>query len=64
MPIDFKLVLERLLSGFQEKNIRIADIEMLASLHNRELDWELLKRYFTIFQMDDLFRNIKEAAEE
>ena len=42
----------------------IADIEMLVSVHNRKLDWELLKRYFTIFEMDDLFEKIKEAAKE
>jgi hypothetical protein len=58
------LKLQAVYNNPKREKIDIADIEMLVSLHNRDLDWELLKRYFTIFQMDDLFRKIKEAAKE
>jgi len=58
------LKLQAVYNNPKREKIDMADIEMLVSVHNRKLDWELLKRYFTIFEMDDLFEKIKEAAKE
>ena len=58
------LKLQAVYNNPKREKIDMADIEMLVSVHNRELDWELLKRYFTIFEMDELFGKIKEASKE
>lgn len=58
------LKLQAVYNNPKREKIDMADIEMLVSVHSKEFDWELLERYFTIFQMDDLFRKIKEAAKE
>lgn len=58
------LKLQAVYNNPKREKIDIADIEMLVSVHDKELDWELLKKYFMIFQMDDLFTKIKEAAKE
>jgi len=57
------LKLQAVYNNPKREKIDMADIEMLVSVR-KGLDWELLRRYFTIFQMDDLFVKIKEAAKE
>jgi hypothetical protein len=37
-----------------------ADIESLLSLHKEGLDWQLIGKYFKIFEMEDLLRKIRE----
>jgi hypothetical protein len=57
------LKLQAVYNNPKREKIDMADIEMLVSVH-KNLDWELLKSYFTIFQMDDLFEKIKKSARE
>lgn len=38
-----------------------ADIGALLSLHSEILDWELVEKYFEIFGMEDLLREIRET---
>lgn len=46
------------------EKVDIADIEMLVSLHGKNLDWELVERYFTIFKMEDLYKKLREDSQE
>jgi hypothetical protein len=36
------------------------DIESLLSLHKENLDWQLIEKYFKIFEMEDLLKKIRE----
>lgn len=38
----------------------LADIEELMRLHGRSIDWDLVEDYFALFEMDPLFRNLKD----
>ncbi|MBI5632028.1 MAG: nucleotidyl transferase AbiEii/AbiGii toxin family protein [Nitrospirae bacterium] len=57
------LKLQAVYNNPKREKVDMADIEMLVSVH-KDLDWDLLKVYFTIFQMDGLFEKIKEGARE
>lgn len=59
MPEDIiGLKLQSVFNNPSREKIDIADIEMLVSIHKENLDMELLRRYFQIFEMEDLFKKI------
>jgi len=63
MPEDIiGLKLQSVFNNPLREKIDIADIEMLISIHKENLDMELLKKYFQIFKMDDLFKKIFEVT--
>lgn len=41
-----------------------ADIEMLVSIHKDRLDWSLIEKYCSIFEMDDLYEKICRSTGE
>jgi hypothetical protein len=62
MPEDIiGLKLQSVFNNPSREKIDIADIEMLVSIHKENLDMELLRKYFQIFKMDDLFKKIFEG---
>ncbi len=52
------LKLQSIYNNPSRKEPDIEDIRTLISLHIRNLDLELLKKYFTLFQMEDLYEKI------
>ena len=54
------LKLQSVFNNPSRENIDIADIETLVSIHKENLDMELLRKYFQIFKMDDLYKKIFE----
>lgn len=38
----------------------MADIEALILINRESLDWELVEKYFRIFEMNDVYEKIKE----
>lgn len=52
------LKLQSVFNNPSREKIDIADIEMLASICGNRLDHELIKRYFSIFRMEDLYEKI------
>lgn len=56
--IGFKL--QSVFNNPSREKIDIVDVEMLVSIHKDNLDRELLKRYFTIFKMEDLYKRLFE----
>lgn len=55
------LKLQSVFNNPSREKIDIADIEMLVSIHRENLDMELLKRYFKIFNREDLYKKIFEG---
>jgi hypothetical protein len=81
--MDFRLVLEKILTAFREQNIHyalmggiglkvqaianderrkagdLADIESLMAVKGNELDWSLVQEYFALFNMKDIFDELR-----
>ncbi len=74
--MNFKLVLEKLLTAFEKHEVRYAliggfalgawgaprgtvDIESLMALKGKELNWQLIEEYFSLFGFHELFNNLK-----
>ena len=55
------LKLQSVFNNPSREQIDIADIETLISIHKDNLDRELLKRYFSIFKMEDLYKRLFEG---
>jgi hypothetical protein len=65
MPEDIiGLKLQSVFNNPAREKIDMADIEMLASLHEGNLDRKLLKKYFKIFQMEDLYKKIFQGGKK
>lgn len=61
MPEDIiGLKLQSIYNNSARKTTDMADIEMLVSLLKPTLDRQLLKRYFTLFEMEDIYRDMFE----
>jgi hypothetical protein len=60
--IGFKL--QAIYNNPSRENFDFADIETLISIHRKDLDWELLQSYFKLFEMEELYRKIREEDEE
>lgn len=58
------LKLQAIYNNPKREKIDISDIEMLVSIHSKNLDWELLKKYFKLFEMEDLYKKIREGMQE
>ncbi len=56
------LKLQSIYNNPSREKTDLADIEMLVSLHRGNLDLELLRKYFEIFEMEDLFRKLFEGG--
>lgn len=52
------LKLQSVFNNPSREKTDMADIEMLASIHKGKLDQELLKKYFELFQREDLYKKI------
>jgi hypothetical protein len=52
------LKLQSVFNNPSREKVDISDIEMLVSIHRESLDRELLKKYFRIFEMEDLYKKI------
>ena len=50
------LKLQSIYNNPSREKTDLADIEMLVSLHRGTLDLELLRKYFKIFEMEDLYK--------
>lgn len=55
------LKLQSVFNNPSREKIDLSDIEMLISIHKKNLDMELLKKYFQIFKMDDLYKKFFES---
>jgi hypothetical protein len=60
--IGFKL--QAVYNNPSRENADFADIETLISIHKKNLDWELLQTYFKLFEMEALYRKIREETEQ
>lgn len=58
------LNLQSIVNNPSREKMDISDIEMLVSIHKENLDMELLKKYFIIFQMEDLYRKLFEGEKK
>ena len=58
------LKLQAVYNNPSREKIDLADIEMLVSIHRENLDWELLEKYFRIFEMEELYGKIYEGGEK
>ncbi len=52
------LKLQSIYNNPSREKTDLADIEMLVSLHRGNLDPELLRKYFKIFEMEDLYKKL------
>ncbi len=41
-----------------------ADIEMLISIHRKDIDWSLIKKYCIILEMDEIYEKLKRISEQ
>ena len=58
------LKLQSVFNDPSREKVDISDIEMLVSINKENLDCELLKKYFRVFEMDDLYKKIIEGEKE
>ena len=58
------LKLQSLFNNPSREKIDIADIEVLVSLYRDLLNMELVREYFKIFEMEDLYKKIFESGEQ
>lgn len=56
------LKLQSIFNNPPREKIDMADIEMLISIRKENLDKELLKKYFIIFEMEDLYKKLIEEG--
>jgi len=57
------LKLQSIYNNPSREKTDLADIEMLISLHRSDLDMELLRKYFRIFEMGNLYQRLFEGEE-
>lgn len=57
--IGFKI--QAIYNNPQRKKIDIPDIEMLFEIYHDSMDHELLKEYFNLFEMDNLYRELMDG---
>ncbi len=67
--MDFRVVTEKLLSAFKNGGVRYALMggyamglwgESLISLRAGNFDWSLTENYFKLFNMEDIYKKLKE----
>lgn len=52
------LKLQAIKNSPERKQKDMMDIESLLSIHGNELDWPLVKKYFQIFDMEELYKKL------
>ena len=57
------LKLQAVFNNPSREKIDMPDIELLVSVNNKNLDWELIKQYCKIFNMKDLCEKLKKVSE-
>jgi len=60
--IGFKL--QAIYNNPSRETADFADIETLVSIYKKDLDWELLQTYFKLFEMEELYRKMREEEEQ
>jgi hypothetical protein len=45
------------------KPVDIADISALIALHKMDIDWPLIERYFSLFGLEDLLKDLRKVKE-
>ncbi|RJR16169.1 MAG: hypothetical protein C4581_10530 [Nitrospiraceae bacterium] len=64
IPADIiGMKLQAIYNNPSREKIDMADIELLVSVNNSNLDWELIRKYCEIFSMEELYRKLKESIQ-
>ena len=57
------LKLQAVFNNPSREMVDMADIELLVYANKNKLDWEILERYCRIFDMEDVYKKLKEVSE-